>query len=69
MTSMHFYTLLTLRGHLNLMSKGMRHSRLTPTKALSAASAVTGKKYKRGDFASAIADINQLVQEELERQS
>lgn len=56
--------LIILRANLSLMSKGMRHSRISYTKMLSLASAITGKKYKRGGFDAAISDINQLLEKQ-----
>lgn len=54
--------LVLLKAHVTLMSKGMRHSRISPTKMLSLVSAITGKRYKRGAFAAALADINHLLE-------
>lgn len=50
-----------LRGHLKLHVAGMRHSRLSPSRLLCLASAATGKTYKRGQYAIALADIEALL--------
>lgn len=61
MMTQRLYLRLVLR-HLTLMSKGIRYSRISPTKMLSIASALTGQRYKRGDFNSAISDINKILE-------
>ena len=52
-----------LRGHLRLLAKGMKNSRLTGTQILSAATAVTGRSYKRGQYQAAIDDLNAKLEE------
>ena len=52
-----------LRGHLKMLDAGMKNSRLSGTKILAGASKLTGKKYKRGQYAIAIADLNNLIEE------
>lgn len=46
-----------LKAHLKLMAAGMRHSQVTPTQMLAMAGAITGKKYKRGQFDLARKDL------------
>jgi hypothetical protein len=52
-----------LRGHLKMLDAGMKNSRLSGTKILAKASELTGKKYKRGQYSIAIADLNNLIEE------
>ena len=52
-----------LRGHLKMLNAGMKNSRLSGTKILAKASELTGKKYKRGQYSIAIADLNNLIEE------
>lgn len=52
-----------LRGHLKMLDAGMKNSRLSGTKILAGASELTGKKYKRGQYEIAIADLNNLIEE------
>ena len=52
-----------LRGHLKLLDAGMKNSRMSGTKILAKASELTGKKYKRGQYKIAIADLNNLIEE------
>ena len=46
-----------LISHLKLMQLGMKNSRLSGTKMLELATNITGKKYKRGQYIQAIADL------------
>ena len=52
-----------LRGHLKMLDVGMKNSRMSGTKILAKASELTGKKYKRGQYKIAIADLNNLIEE------
>ena len=52
-----------LRGHLKMLDAGMRNSRLSGTKILAKVTELTGKKYKRGQYKAAIADLNTLIEE------
>jgi hypothetical protein len=52
-----------LRGHLKMLDAGMKNSRMSGTKILAKASELTGKKYKRGQYSIAIADLNNLIEE------
>ena len=52
-----------LRGHLKMLDAGMKNSQLSGTKILAKASELTGKKYKRGQYAIAITDLNNLIEE------
>lgn len=51
-----------LRFHVKLMAKGMSHSKLTRTRALELASQITGKTYKRGQHAIALADLDDWIE-------
>jgi hypothetical protein len=52
-----------LRVHLGLLAKGLKNSQLSGTQILAAASAVTGRKYKRGQYQLAIEDLNNKLKE------
>ena len=52
-----------LRGHLRLFDKGMKNSRLSGIAVLKAASEITGKTYKRGQYKQAIADLTAHIEE------
>ena len=52
-----------LRGHHKMLDVGMKNSRMSGTKILAKASELTGKKYKRGQYKIAIADLNNLIEE------
>lgn len=49
-----------LKGHLRLMSAGM-NTRLPKMEALERAGAITGKKYKRGQYGQAAEDIKEWL--------
>jgi hypothetical protein len=49
--------------HLGLLAKGLKHSRMSGTQVLAAASALTGRKYKRGQYQTAIEDLNNAIKE------
>ena len=52
-----------LKGHLKLMSLGMKHSSLTQTDVLNKAAQITGKSYKKGKkgLETALKDIVELI--------
>lgn len=52
-----------LRVHLGLLAKGMKNSRMSGIQILAAASALTGRKYKRGQYQLAIEDLNNAIKE------
>jgi hypothetical protein len=52
-----------LRGHLKMLDAGMKNSRMSGKEILGKASELTGNKYKRGQYAIAIADLNNLIEE------
>lgn len=56
------FQMVLIRSHLKLMDKGLRHSKLSPTKALKTASELTGKPYKRGQFQLAISDLTNAIE-------
>lgn len=49
-----------IKSHLKLLSKGLKHSRMSGTQVLRAASAITNKPYKRGQYDAALYDIEVL---------
>ena len=51
-----------VRGHLRMHIAGMRHSKISATKILQAASEITGVKYKRGQYQAALDDIQALLE-------
>jgi len=57
------FNAVLLRGHLKMLDAGMKNSRMSGTKILAKASELTGKKYKRGQYKIAIADLNNLIEE------
>ena len=52
---------VTLRAHLRMHVKGMRHSRMSGTALLGATSRITGKAYKRGQYQPAVDDLTSLL--------
>lgn len=52
-----------LVGHLKLLALGMKHSRLSGKDLLALASAITGKSYKRAQYAPAIDDLKAFIEE------
>ena len=52
-----------LRGHLKMLDAGMKNSRMSGKAILDKASELTGNKYKRGQYAIAITDLNNLIEE------
>lgn len=51
-----------LKGHCQLMAKGMTHSRISKTKVLQLAGEITGVKYKRGQHAQAAVDLKEFIE-------
>jgi hypothetical protein len=52
-----------LRGHLRLLAAGLKNSQLSGRDILAKASAVTGRTYKRGQYQTAIDDLNVIIKE------
>ena len=52
-----------LKGHCQLMAKGMTHSSISKTKVLQLAGDITGVKYKRGQHAQAAEDLKNFIEE------
>jgi site-specific recombinase len=52
-----------LKGHCQLMAKGMSARGLTKSRALKLAGDITGKKYKRGEHAVAADDLKKFLDE------
>jgi|TARA_R110000782_G_scaffold256822_2_gene345999 hypothetical protein len=53
-----------LKAHLKMVKIGMLPCRgMTKTKLLAKAGAITGNKYKRGQYDAAIADLQTIVDE------
>lgn len=50
-----------LKGHCQLMAKGMTHSRISKTEVLRKAGEITGKKYKRGQHQQAYEDLSAML--------
>jgi hypothetical protein len=50
-----------LKGHCQLMAKGMSHSRISKTEVLRKAGLITGKTYKRGQHAQAAEDLKAML--------
>jgi Tfp pilus assembly major pilin PilA len=59
----YVFMALMLRGHLRLLDKGMKNSRMSGTKILKSAAQITGKPYKRGQYQQAIADLTAHIEE------
>lgn len=49
-----------LKIHLKLMAKGLKHSKMSGTTLLGKVSALTGRTYKRGQYQTAIDDLNTM---------
>jgi len=63
-TQTSLFPLIQIKGMLKLhiVSGGkLRHSRISPTALLKAASSLTGVTYKRGQYAQALADIEAIL--------
>jgi hypothetical protein len=50
-----------LRGHLRLLSLGLKNSRLSGTQILRLAGNITGKSYKRGQYRIARDDLEAFI--------
>ena len=55
-----------LRGHLRLLSIGMKNSQLSGKQILDKASAITGVTYKRGQYDQAVEDLCAFIEKEKE---
>lgn len=53
---------IILRGHLRLLSVGMKNSQLSGTAILAKATQLTGRSYKRAQYKQALADLNALLE-------
>ena len=62
-TQSYVFTAVMLRGHLRLLDKGMKNSRMSGTAVLKHASSITGKPYKRGQYKQAMADLTAHIEE------
>jgi hypothetical protein len=49
-----------LKIHLKLMAKGLKHSKMSGKTLLGKVSALTGRTYKRGQYQTAIDDLNTM---------
>lgn len=52
-----------LRSHLKLMAAGLKNSRISGTQMLAKATALTGRKYNRGQYHLAIQDLETAIKE------
>ena len=52
-----------LKGHLKLMSLGMKNSRMSGKQILAAVTKITGKDYKRGQYEKALQDLERIQNE------
>ena len=50
-----------LKGHLKLLSVGMKNSRMSGKDILNAATKITGNKYKRGQYTLALEDLERIA--------
>lgn len=50
-----------LKGHLKLMSIGMKNSTFTGRQMLDKASAISGVSYKRGQYDLAVQDMQKII--------
>jgi len=48
---------ISIKAHLKMLSLGMKNSRMTGTEVLNVASTITGKPYKRGQYETALKDV------------
>jgi hypothetical protein len=55
------FTAALIRAHLRLLIVGTRHSQLSGTAVLKAATRFTGTKYKRGQYQTALDDIQAFI--------
>ena len=51
-----------LRAHCRLHEVGMRHSTLSPTRLRQSVEQVTARSFRRGDWVSMIASLNQVIE-------
>jgi hypothetical protein len=54
---------ILLKGHLKLLSLGMKNSRMSGKDLLARASAITHVEYKRGQYDLAVADLVAFIKE------
>lgn len=52
---------ITIKAHLKLMKLGLKNSRMTGRDMLNAATKITGKTYKRGQYELAYDDLKVFV--------
>lgn len=52
---------IAVKAHLKMLSIGMKNSRMTGTQVLSMAASITGKAYKRGQYATALSDVQAII--------
>jgi len=50
-----------LKPHLKLLSVGMKNSQFSARQLLDKATAITGKKYKRGQYDLAVQDLQSVI--------
>ncbi len=53
-----------LKGHLRLLEKGFKNSQLSGKAILAKATEITNKSYKRGQYTQAIADLQEIINEQ-----
>jgi hypothetical protein len=51
-----------LKLHLKMLASGLKNSQLSGTTILAKASALTGRTYKRGQYQTAIDDLNNITE-------
>ena len=51
-----------LAAHCKMLAAGMRNSRLPSKAILAKVTQLTGQKYKRGQYQSAIADLTKILE-------
>ena len=59
----YVFMAVMIRGHLRLLDKGMKNSRMSGTEILKKAGQITGKPYKRRQYQQAIADLTAHIEE------
>ena len=50
-----------LKAHLRMLSVGMKNSQFSGKDILTAASQISGKKYKRGAYKDALKDMQSVI--------
>ena len=50
-----------LKNHLRMLSRGFNNSRMSGLQILKLASNITGNNYKRGQYDSAISDLQAII--------